>query len=65
MRGWRGFECFGDRRGGGANRVVIERAGRAGLVEEREKLFSTFVVVFPWIFPVEHNCDGNLPCGAS
>ena len=58
--GWRGFERFGDRRGGGANRVVIERAGRAGLVEEREKLFAPLVVVFPWIFPVEHNGDGHL-----
>ena len=60
MPGRRGFERFGDRRGGRANRVAIERAGRAGLVEEREKLFASLVVVLPWVFPVEHNCDGDL-----
>src|SRR5438132_602573 len=61
--GWRCFECVGNRRAGGANRIVIERAGRAGIVEEREKLFATPVVVFPWIFPVEHNRDGHLVLG--
>src|SRR5256885_8813032 len=58
--GWRCFECVGNRRAGGANRIVIERAGRAGIEEEREKLFATPVVVFPWIFSVENNRDGHL-----
>src|SRR6185295_17061231 len=58
--GWRGFKRVGNRRGGGANRVVIERSGRAGLVEDREKLFAPLVIVFPWIFPVEHNRNGDL-----
>ena len=40
--------------------VVIERAGRAGLIEEREKLFATLVVMFPRIFPVKDDGDGDL-----
>src|SRR6185295_1976614 len=60
MRDRRGLERLGDRCGRGASVVVIERAGRAGLVEKREKLFATLVVMFPWIFPVKDNGDGDL-----
>ena len=58
--GRRCFERFGNRGGGGANGIAIERAGRAGLIEKREKLFASLVVMLPGIFPVEHNRDGDL-----
>ena len=60
MCGGRGLERFGDRGGGGANGAAIECAGRAGLVEEGEKLFASLMVVLPWVFTVQHNCDGDL-----
>ena len=63
--GWRCFECVGNRRAGGANRIVIERAGRAGIVEEREKLFATLVVMFPRIFSVKNDGDGLLSNGST
>ena len=55
-----GLERFGDRGSGGANGIAIECAGREGLVEEREKLFASFMVMFPRVFPVQHNRDGDL-----
>ncbi len=64
LSGRRGSERFGDRRGGRTYRLAVERSGRRP-VKQREKLFATVVVMFPWIFPVEQITMVTCSCGTS